>query len=72
MLNELNGFAKVIRGYLYRNVIRGIRRELCTTERRAEPITRKLLYEICDVVDVLDEKELAMWVAMLFGYNLFL
>ena len=39
ILNELNGFEKVIRGTLYRNVIRGIRRHLKHQVKRAQPIT---------------------------------
>ena len=72
MLNELNGFDKVTRGALYRNVIRGIRRELRACCKQALPITRKMLIDICDIVDVDNQKELAIWVSLLFGSNLFL
>ena len=31
-----------------------------------------MLTDICDIIDVDNEKELAIWVSLLFGYNLFL
>ena len=72
MINELNGFPKVTRGALYRNVIRGIRPELKKQIKQAEPLTRELLHKMLNHVNMQDQQELAVWVAILFGYNLFL
>ena len=72
MLQELNGFDKVVRGTLYKNVIRGIRRELCAVSKQAEPITRDMLREISQIIDVTDFKQLSILVCILFGFNLFL
>ena len=72
VLNKLNGFEKVVRGTLYRNCIRGIRRNLWHITKQAQPVTREMLQKIAPLVDLNDQKQLATWVAMLFGYNLFL
>ena len=56
MLNELNGYDKVIRGSLYKNVIRGIRCELKQVSQQAELITRQMLAEICKIIDPTNEK----------------
>ena len=61
MINELNGYDKVIRGTLYRNVIHGIRRELQAAEKCAQPITRQLLYMICNFVGIN-----VVWIQLIF------
>ena len=72
ILNELNGFGKVQRGTLYKNAIRGIRRNLKHQVKQAKPITYDILERMVQYVDVEDEKQLAIWTAMLFGFHLFL
>ena len=72
ILNKLNGFGKVQRNILYRNAIRGIRRQLKHKTKQAEPMTRELLLKIVEIVDIDNDKELAIWVCMLFSFNLFL
>ena len=72
MLNELNGFDEVSCGALYGNVIRGIWRELRACTKQAAPLTRELLQKISEIIDVTDQCQLATWVVVLFGFNLFL
>ena len=72
ILNELNGFEKVYRGTLYRNIIRGLRRELKHEVKQAKPLTIDLLHHICDIVNLQDQKELVAWVVVLFRFALFL
>ena len=72
IINDINGYPTCKRGVIYTNAIRGLRRQLQHQVRQAKPMTREILQQIVRVVDTSDDKQLAIWVAMLFGFNLFL
>ena len=72
IINDINGFPKVVRSTVYKNVIRGLRRQLQHTVKQAKPMTTELLNKMVHLVNVKNEKEIATWVAILFGFNLFL
>ena len=71
-LHELNGFKPVRRGPLYNKTIQGIRRTLQHEIKQALPVTMEQLQKISAIVDVTDLKQLAIWVAVLTGFFLFL
>ena len=72
IINELNGFAEVIKGKLYKKIIDGIRRQLKHKVKRARPITKEMLIKIQPWVNQKSRKQVAIWVAILFGFHLFL
>ena len=70
--HELKGFEPIRRGKRYYKTIRSLSRILQHEVKQAQPITIDLLKKISLIVDTTDQKQLAIWVAMLFGFFLFL
>ena len=71
-LNELNGCPPVTRGCLYAKALMGIRRLLQHEIKRAQPVTQEMLLQMVDLVDIEDQRQLSIWVSILFGFHLFL
>ena len=67
--NEMRGRRPVRRGIKFYRTIAGIRRRKHHLVHRAEPMTTDLLNQIQPLVNVQDDKELAVWSAMLCGFN---
>ena len=71
-LNELNGFGEVKKSIYLKKVLDGIKRKLRHVPRRARPFSFKILHQIKSLVNFNNEKELVIWVVLLFGFHLFL
>ena len=50
----------------------GIRCLLQHEIKRAQPITQEMLLQMVDLVDIEDQRQLSIWVSILFGFHLFL
>ena len=50
----------------------GIRRLLQHEIKRAQPVTQEMLLQMVDLVDIEDQRQLSIWVSILFGFHLFL
>ena len=50
----------------------GIRRSLQHEVKRTQPIMQQMLLQVVEFVDINDQKQLATWVAVFFGFHLFL
>ena len=70
--HEMKGFQPVRRGKRFYKTIRSLRRILKHEVQHAKPITVQMLKKIVWLVDVTDQKQLATWVSLLFGFFLFL
>ena len=70
--NELKGYRPARRGLKFYRTIAGIQRNKHHHVHRAEPMTIELLMQIEQVVDVSQDKELAVWCSMLTGFFLVL
>ena len=71
-LNELEGFTPVCRGWLYNKAILGIHWLLQHEVNCTQPITMQMLTQMVEHIDIQDQKKLATWVAILYGFFLFL
>ena len=72
-LLDISGYEVPKLGKTYQRVITDITRKLQHTVQQAKPITVKMLNkQIAQIIDITDEKQLATWVAALFGFHLFL
>ena len=71
-LHEMCGYKPVRRGPRYQRTIMGIRRTLQHEILQAKPITIDMLRRIAPLVDVNNQKQLAIWVSVLTGFFLFL
>ena len=71
-INELTGYGKVVKGILYKKAMAGIRRKLKHIEIRAKPITFEMIHKILRQVNFHDDKQLASWTAVIYGFHLFL
>ena len=72
VISELSGHGKVLKGLYYKKCIDGIRRKLRHIEKQAAPISFKMLHKILPHVNIQDDKQLVIWVTILFGFHLFL
>ena len=70
-LHELQGFEPVHRGRFFAKATLGIRL-LQHEVQRAQPITVEMLREMVNYVNIDVQKQLATWVAILFGFFMFL
>ena len=70
--HEMYGYFPVYRGRLYHKAIQGIRRLLQHETKRAQPVTLEMLLQMVEHVDTHDNKQLATWVCLLFGFFLFM
>ena len=70
--SELLGYRLTRRGLKFYRCISGIRRKKHHQVKRAEPMMMELLMRIEKVVDMSDDKQLAVWSAMLSGFFLVL
>ena len=70
--NEIKGYRPVSRGIKYYKALTGIRKELHHQVKRAEPMMVTLMEKINDVVNLTDENEMVVWVAMCTGFHLLL
>ena len=66
--NELRGYRPVQKGLKYHRAIAGIRKKLQHQVRRAKPMTEEMLEKIEPLVDLNNQKETVIWVAMLGGF----
>ena len=70
--HEMKGFLPVRRGKRYYKTIRSLRRILQHEVQHVKPVTISMLKSIAHLVNTNDQKQLAVWVSMLFGFFLFL
>ena len=71
-LQEVRGYEPIHRGRIYAKAIQGIRRLLMHEVKHAQPITVEMLMDMAEFIDVNNQKQLATWVCILFGFFLFL
>ena len=71
-INELSGFDKVQKTLLYKKMLDGIRRKLKHVESKAKPFSFELLQKILPFVVLESNRELVIWVVLVFGFHLFL
>ena len=71
-MHELKGFPSVYRGKRYYRTIRSLAHILQHEVKQAQPVMTAMLKQIALVVDTTKQKQLAIWVSMLFGFFLFL
>ena len=71
-LQEMQGAEPIRRGKIYTKAIQGIRRLLQHETKWAQPVTIEMLEQMSQYINVLDQKQVATWVAILFGFFLFL
>ena len=70
--NELKGFKPVKHGIKFYKTITGIHKEMHHRVERAQPMTKQLLQHIFTVVNLKDDRELTVWVALVTGFLLIL
>ena len=71
-LHEIKGFPPIVRTKRYHKTIMAICRTLRHEIKQAQPITVDIFKRMLPFVDVNNQKQLAIWVAILFGFFLFL
>ena len=71
-LSKIRGYGAVHRGRRYYKTILGLRKKMIHEIKQAKPITISQLKAISHLVNINDQKQLAIWVAMLFGFFMFL
>ena len=62
--NKLKGFRPTKRGLKFYKAIAGIRKKLRHTVNRAKPMTEEILKKILTVVNLADDKQLAIWTSL--------
>ena len=70
--HELKGLKPIYRGRRYYKTIRSLSRILLHEVKQARPVTVEMLKKMALKVDTTNHKQLAVWVAILFGFFLFL
>ena len=70
--HELNGHPPIVRGKLYNKAIQGIRRLLQHEIKKAQPVTMEMLQQMVRFVNPNDDKQVATWTSILYGFFLFL
>ena len=70
--HEMKGFLPVRRGKRYYKTICSLRCILKHEVQHTKPVTVQMLKKIVWIVDFMNQKQLVIWVSMLFGFFLFL
>ena len=70
--NELKGYKPVHRGIKFHKAITGIHKKLHHKVKWSERMTPELLQKILKVVNLNDDKEFTVWVALVTGFSLIL
>ena len=70
--HELQGFKPFKLGVRYYKNLMGIRKNLRHRVKKAQPLTKKLLSKIHDVVDFTSQKQFVVWITLITGFFLLL